>query len=205
MTKWKRTHTRSQPHSHGFEHGGNETYEATVHSDRTKDNEYYSTKITSFIKNMIVLKTTQSGFEGYFKDRFTLLPECTERCMATSCDCEWSYDPSKIGVHEHNFNHIRESVREQLLQGFFGPPSTGIYSASLQATIYDMACLVLQNVDCIWSVKLNTPNSHYLPTGELLGKIGEKFEDDVFIPTNEPSGSITCTVVRESWSKGHHV
>lgn len=26
--------------------------------------------------------------------------------------------------------------------------------------------------------------------------LGEKFEDDVFIPTNEPSGSIFCTVTR---------
>jgi hypothetical protein len=36
-----------------------------------------------------VLKTTQSGYEGFLRDEFTLLPEVRDRIMATSVTATW--------------------------------------------------------------------------------------------------------------------
>ena len=80
------------------------------------------------------------------------------------------------------------------------PP--GGYSVSLQASIYDTACLALTALPVVSTIKIDTPNKHYLPA-KLLDNLGDRtgeevlvWEDDVFIPTDEPSGTITCTVGR---------
>ena len=43
------------------------------------------------LKDYKVLKTTQSGYVGYLKDRYTLLPETTERMAATSITASWRW------------------------------------------------------------------------------------------------------------------
>lgn len=47
--------------------------------------------IHSGIKDLKLLKTTQSGFEGFIKDKFTTLPEVKDRCLATQVYCKWRY------------------------------------------------------------------------------------------------------------------
>ena len=44
------------------------------------------------VKGYKVLKTTQSGYVGYLKDKFTLLPETTDRIAATSITATWRYE-----------------------------------------------------------------------------------------------------------------
>ena len=41
------------------------------------------------IKELSVLKTTQSGYEGYLKDKYTVLKETKERMMATTITSTW--------------------------------------------------------------------------------------------------------------------
>jgi urate oxidase len=41
------------------------------------------------VKDLKVLKTTQSGYEGFLRDEFTLLPEVRDRIMATSVTATW--------------------------------------------------------------------------------------------------------------------
>lgn len=41
------------------------------------------------MKDLKVLKTTQSGYEGYLKDEYTLLGETRDRMMATSVTATW--------------------------------------------------------------------------------------------------------------------
>lgn len=48
--------------------------------------------IHSGLKNMKVLKTTQSGFEGFLRDRFTTLQEAKDRCFCTSVYARWRYN-----------------------------------------------------------------------------------------------------------------
>ncbi|XP_048552029.1 uricase-2 isozyme 1-like isoform X2 [Triticum urartu] len=46
--------------------------------------------INSGIQGYSLLKTTQSGFEGFMRDRYTLLPETRERIVATEVTAWWS-------------------------------------------------------------------------------------------------------------------
>ena len=175
----------AQPHVHGFLRSEPERQKASVSMTRGQ-----GPKVESAIEGLVVLKTTQSGFEGYLKDKYTLLPDTQERCMATEMTASWNY-----AQLPQDFGAARNNVRRQILKGFFGEPSTGVYSASLQESIYDAGCLVLDAVPEVKQIEIDTPNLHYLPA-KLLDAVGEKFEDDVFIPTSEPSGSINCIVAR---------
>ena len=40
----------------------------------------------------------QSGFEGFIRDKYTLLPETRERILATEVSASWTYD-FYISVH----------------------------------------------------------------------------------------------------------
>ena len=84
------------------------------------------------------------------------------------------------------------------MRGFFGPPHSGVFSPSLQATIYDAGCLALKAAPELAEIDIDTPNLHYLPM-KALDRLGEKFEDDIFVPTSEPSGSIKCTASDARW------
>jgi len=192
MTKWTRTIVEGEEHNHGFVKQSPELDSANVTMSRSENGaDLDAPKVTSYIKKMTVMKTTNSGFESYLIDKYTLLPQTSERCMATELDCTWSY----VSNNQLDYFEIREKLRSQILLGFFGPAEKGVYSPSLQATIYDIGCLILQAVSEIETTRIDTPNLHYLPM-KALDQLGEKFEDDIFIPTSEPSGTITCTVGR---------
>lgn len=49
-------------------------------------------EVHSGLKNMTVLKTTQSGFEGFLRDRFTTLQDARDRCFCTSVYARWRYN-----------------------------------------------------------------------------------------------------------------
>ena len=44
------------------------------------------------MRGLRLLKTTQSGYEGFLHDRFTLLPDTRERIMASSVTATWRCD-----------------------------------------------------------------------------------------------------------------
>jgi urate oxidase len=192
-----------ESHGHGFTKNGMEKMSATCKfmkndvSSQTGDD--CSMTLSSRIKGMTILKTTQSGFDNYLSDKFTLLPPCSERCLSTELTASWTYT-SEAGLFEgsYDFTSSRTKIRERIMHGIFGPAKSGVFSASLQATIYDAACLVLTVCPEVAEIKLDTPNKHYLPFHQLniLGSDTVKFEDDVFVPTDEPSGTISCTVGR---------
>ena len=46
------------------------------------------------VSDLSVLKTTQSGYEGYLQDKYTLLPETKERMMATTVTSTWKCAPT---------------------------------------------------------------------------------------------------------------
>ena len=110
-----------------------------------------------------MLKTTQSGYEGYHIDKFTKLPETRERILATAIDCVWSYDTNDngrgdtskrkgwFGSNNHNANTIDydvvyQRVLENIKDQFFGDAQRGVYSPSVQATLYDMGNAIVNNI-----------------------------------------------------------
>ncbi len=43
------------------------------------------------MRELQVLKTTQSGYEGFLRDEYTLLPDVKDRILATSVTSSWKY------------------------------------------------------------------------------------------------------------------
>jgi len=189
-TIWQRVSNGGAPHEHGFTKVSPEVNTARVRL--TRENKH--PVVVSGVEGLTVLKTTQSGFASYLQDKYTLLPPTQERCMATEMKAEWRYVP--VPADSIDYGAVRTAVNKELVNGYFGPSSGGVFSVSLQATIYDIGCLVLKACRDVSCISIDTPNIHYLPF-RSLDSLGEKFADDVFIPTCEPSGTIHCTVTRD--------
>ena len=50
------------------------------------------------VKDLQVLKTTQSGYAGFLHDKYTMLPDTSERIVATSITSTWRC----VNQHHHN-------------------------------------------------------------------------------------------------------
>ncbi|OAY82387.1 Uricase [Ananas comosus] len=133
----------------------------------------------------------QSGFEEFVRDKYTLLPETRERMMATEVTTSWRYTydhVSQIPPDPFCFTERYKDVKKVLEETFFGPQDTGVYSPSVQNTLFqDIA-----------SIHLRMPNLHFLPVN-LSSKENPtmvKFDNDVYVPTDEPHGTIEATLSR---------
>jgi len=188
---WARVQAPGGSHEHGFVRTAPEKAVAKV---RVRREEPDKPIVTSGITGLTVLKTTQSGFTGYLRDQYTLLPETEERCLATEMQLEWTYTEGGAS----DYAAVRTAVRGSIMQGFFGPPKGGVYSASLQATIYDAGCMVLAAAPSVSTISISTPNIHMIPFNQLKDLSGAPFNDDVYIATSDPAGTIYCTVAREA-------
>ncbi len=142
------------------------------------------------------MKTTKSGWANFHQSSFTTLPDTTERILATTLQASWKYSGGSRSDRDYDALHVQ--VRKALLEAFFGPPTTGEYSNGVQETLYKMGNNVLNSTTEVSSISLDMPNLHFLPTGTLpvFVKNSVPFEDDVYIPTDEPHGIIHATVSR---------
>lgn len=135
-----------------------------------------------------MLKTTQSGYEGFLHDAYTLLPDTRDRVMASSVTCNWKYT-ARPDCYDAAF----AAVKKALYSAFYGPADVGVYSPSVQYTLYQMAQQVLAAVPQVESVYLNMPNLHFLP----CAPVGCSFDNDVYVATSEPHGNIEAVVHRQ--------
>ena len=160
---WRRHTTPcGKEHEHGFVREAPERATANVRLTREEPTK---PRVKSGLAGLTVLKTTQSGFENYLRDKFTLLPETQERCLATEMKLDWTYE--NVDMDKVDFKEMRAMLRNEFKKGFFGPPVGGVYSPSLQATIYDAGCMVLKAVPAINSISIYTPNIHMIPFHSL--------------------------------------
>eukprot|EP00963_Diacronema_lutheri_P008810 scaffold776_cov347-Pavlova_lutheri.AAC.8 len=181
---WKRMQVLGRPHNHGFTMGGTE-----LRTAQAVYNNSGLVKLSAGVKDFMVLKTTQSGYVGYLIDKFTTLGETTERLLGTSITASWTYSTPPRDT-EKAYNNAMDS----LVEVFYGNPATGIYSPSVQYTLHEMCQEALRRVPEMESITMRLPNIHFLPYNHE--KSGVKFEDDVYIATSEPHGTIQATVTR---------
>lgn len=92
---------------------------------------------------MRVLKTTQSSFTDFIQDEYRTLPDANDRIFSTVVTASWDFSTA-AGV---NFDKVWATVRDCILQNFAGPAITGIYSPSVQNTLYLAERCVLDKVD----------------------------------------------------------
>ncbi|KAM3620554.1 uncharacterized protein V6R79_025275 [Siganus canaliculatus] len=147
--------------------------------------------VHSGVKNMTVLKTTQSGFEGFLKDRFTTLKEAKDRCFCTSVYSRWRYNK----VQDVDFDAAWKCVKETIVEKFAGPYDCGEYSPSVQKTLYETQVMVLDRVPEVDEIEIVMPNQHYFTID--MTKMGLTNNDEVLLPLDNPSGNITGTVRRK--------
>ncbi|CAD6235772.1 unnamed protein product [Miscanthus lutarioriparius] len=191
---WERVAVDGKPHSHGFKVG------VEKHSTEVIVKKSGSLLINSGIQGYSLLKTTQSGFEGFVTDHYTLLPDTRERIVATEVTAWWRYPfehVSQLPSKPFCFTQRYQDVKKVLAETFFGPADVGVYSPSVQNTLYLMAKEVLTRFPDISSIQLRMPNLHFLPVN--LGSKETplvKFADDVYLPTDEPHGTIEATLSR---------
>ncbi|CAL4946437.1 unnamed protein product [Urochloa decumbens] len=191
---WERVVVDGNPHSHGFKVG------VEKHSTEVIVKKSGSLLINSGIQGYSLLKTTQSGFEGFVTDRYRLLPDTRERIVATEVTAWWRYPfehVSQLPSKPFCFTQRYQDVKKVLSETFFGPADVGVYSPSVQNTLYLMGKEVLTRFPDISSIQLRMPNLHFLPVN--LGSKENplvKFADDVYLPTDEPHGTIEATLSR---------
>jgi urate oxidase len=140
-----------------------------------------------------VLKTTQSGWSKFHDDRFRTLPDTDERILATRVSAAWNYEPNADADYDAAHNRVRGALVDE----FYGPPDRGHFSPGVQYTLFQMGRAALLAAPEIEQITLSLPNLHFLPCNiPVYGKNGIQFEDDVYIPTDEPHGTISATITR---------
>ncbi|KAI1891980.1 hypothetical protein AGOR_G00149290 [Albula goreensis] len=187
---WKRLEKNGVEHSHAFIYSPD--------ASRFCDVEQYlneSPVIHSGVRDMTVLKTTQSGFENFLKDRFTTLQEVKDRCFCTSVYARWRYNTHK----DIPFDASWKTVKDTIIEKFAGPYDRGEYSPSVQKTLYDTQLLILDRVPEVEEIEIIMPNQHYFTID--MTKMGLSNKDEVLLPLDNPSGNITGTVRRKPRAK----
>ena len=170
--------TRINDHDHSFYRSAPETRTAVL----VRDGD--DTTVISGFHGLTVLKTTQSGFVGYPKDRYTTLMETEDRVLATDIATRWRYNTTDI-----DFNAVYDSVKDVLLTTF-----TQGYSKALQQTLYQMAEAVIDAHDSIDEIKFSCPNKHHFTYD--LSFCGLENPGEVFYAADRPYGLIEATIAR---------
>ncbi len=165
-------------HPHAYLSSGNEKHTTTVVKNIN------GIKVSSGIKDLLILKTTDSGFVGYIKEQYTVLRETTDRILATQCETEWDYNTSDV-----DYTATFKDIRTTLLKTF-----AFHNSLSVQQTLYAMGEEVLKAFDKVKEISLIMPNKHHIPFN--LDQFGMENKNEIFMATDEPFGYITGTVVR---------
>lgn len=176
---WERMLVEGTPHPYAFVNGGSEKHVAVIVKSRQ------AMVLSAGIDDLLILKTTGSGFEGYIKDQYTTLKETTDRILSTSCNIRWDYEYLPEDPHA-TYNAIRQDLLESFARH---------KSLSVQHTLYAMGESVLRAFPAVTTITLQMPNKHHILFN--LQPFGLDNNNEVFIATDEPYGLITGTVSRD--------
>lgn len=175
---WQRMNISGREHNHSFLGGSSERRITTVKQTRKE------LTIESGIGDMLVLKTTQSGFVGYIRDKYTTLKETTDRIFATSVKATWKYSRA-----DADWNRSFDSIRNAMIAVFANHDSLAV-----QQTLHAMGEAALSACRDISEISLTMPNQHRLLVN--LEPFGMDNPNEIFVPTNEPYGLICGTLSR---------
>ena len=167
-------------HKHAFQRGHGGTRLATVSGDGS------AIAYEAGIDDLLVLKTTASGWEGFVRDEYTTLPETDDRILATVVAARWSY-----GEGASDFDATWHAVHETLLEAF-----ADHYSPSVQFTLHHIGEAVLERHPSVQRIHLSLPNRHHLLFD--LDRFGLDNPNTVFHATTEPYGLIEGTIERRA-------
>lgn len=175
---WRPIDIAGTPADDAFVRGGEGTRVATVAAVRGE------TTVEAGVEDLIVLKTTRSGFAGFPRDRYTTLRDTDDRLMATKLTAIWRY-----GSPDLDFDETFAAVRATLLEVFADHDSP-----SVQTSIWIMARAILERHEEVDEVRMVLPNLHHWLAD--LTPFGMTNDGEVYVATTEPHGLIEATVRR---------
>ncbi|BFU43678.1 factor-independent urate hydroxylase [Krasilnikovia sp. MM14-A1004] len=164
---------------HSFQRTGDLTRTATVTVHPA------GTQVVSGLSDLVLLNTTASEFHGFIRDRYTTLPETSDRILATAVNARWRH----LG-EDTNWADSFEGVRDALVSAF-----VNTYSHSLQQTLLSMGSVVLTRRPEVAEVRLALPNKHHYLVD--LAPFGLDNPGEVFQAGDRPYGLIEGTVSRD--------
>ena len=181
---WSRIEVDGVGHDHAFVQSGGGTRTTVVNVDgRGADRKAY---VVSGIKDLVVLKSTGSEFQGFLKDEYTTLQETDDRILATAMVVRWRYE----GTDGVDWNKTYDAIKALLLKRF-----AEIHSKALQQTLYGMGEAVLEQFPDVQEIKFSAPNKHHFLSD--LSPFGLENPNEVFYAADRPYGLIEATVVRD--------
>ena len=175
---WSRISVGGKPHGSAFVRAGSDKRTTEVSGTRE------TTTVRAGIEDLVVLKSSDSGFEGYRNDIFTTLKETSDRIFATAIQANWLY--SRAGLA---YGTVWQGIRRTVLETFAEHESR-----SVQHTMYAMGEAVLASFDDVSEIHFSLPNKHHIPVD--LGPFGLRNNNEIFLPTVEPYGLIEATFRR---------
>ena len=175
---WKRMKFDGEEHTHSFVRGSGEMRTAKITASRE------TVTVESGVEDLIVLKTTGSGFAGFIKDAFTTLPETTDRIFSTAIKATWRYGNPNAATDK-----VFQAIRQTILKVFADHESL-----SVQHTLYAIGEAILSDFAEIEEIAFSLPNIHCLPID--LSKFGLENDNRIFVPTDEPHGLIEARLTR---------
>jgi urate oxidase len=178
---WERLAVRGKPHPSTFVQSSGERQTTEVSAARDG-----RIRVRSGLENLVILKTAGSEFVGFLKDELTTLPEATDRLLGTAARAAWGYTYVDLP-----FASLRQQIRNTLLQVF-----AEHRSKSVQHTLYAMGRAVLESVPDVEDIQLTMPNIHCVPVD--LSRFGQDNPNEIFVPIDEPHGSIEARLRRDT-------
>jgi len=176
---WTPIDAGGSPDAHAFERWGADRRLATVTC--TKDWEW----VVSGLADLVVMKTTDSEFHGFPRDRYTTLEETHDRILATAVTARWRHRPTDL-----DWRPSFHLARSTLLAAF-----ATHHSLALQQTLYAMGEALLEATREIVEVRLSMQNKHHFTVD--LAPFGLTNEQEVFYASDRPYGLIEGTVTRD--------
>ncbi|MGI8432851.1 MAG: factor-independent urate hydroxylase [Chthoniobacterales bacterium] len=177
--RWERMTIGGTPHPHAFAAG----------SDARRWTRAICTAegcaVAGGIRDLVILKSTGSGFENYPKCKFTTLPETADRILATSFSGTWQFAEAP-----ESYAAANDAILAAMLKVF-----AENFSPSAQTTVFQMAEAALAACPEISRIDLAMPNKHFNPIN--LAPFGLENKNEVFVPTEEPFGLIEASVRRD--------
>jgi urate oxidase len=176
--RFERINTNGKPHEHAFLGGNKEKRVANIQmrADRLT--------IESGIEDLVVLKTGNSEFSGFVRDEYTSLADTHDRIFATSVIARWTYNRQNA---DYDLNHAK--IKQIIIDVFATHKSLAV-----QQTLYEMGKVVLEQCADVDEIRLSMPNQHRLPVD--LSGFGLPNKNEIFVPTAEPFGLISASMVR---------
>ena len=171
--RWQRIHDQA------FMQAGSEKRLATVTS--TDDGVW----VVAGIGDLVLMKSGGSEFHGYIRDRFTTLPETTDRILATAVQARWRYAGTDV-----DWRTSFDQVRRLLLDAF-----ANHHSLSLQQTLYAMGEAVLEARPEVAEIRMTMPNKHHFVVD--MTPFGMANENEVFYAADRPYGLIEGALTRD--------